>query len=82
MHKQDFNLLGKIFESEISGHVSFKSKSKRFIALEGQGLVSFMEQVIDFKDGLPPMEVKGWVLTQKGHFEYCAECSKYCPEEV
>jgi hypothetical protein len=44
-------------------------------------LVSFTEQTIDFKDGLPPMTVKGWVLTQKGHLEYCSECSKYCLEE-
>ena len=81
MNKQDFTLLGKVFESEISGNVSFQSKSKRFLALEEQGLVSFTEQAIDIKDGLPPMTVKGWVLTQKGHLEYCSECSKCCPEE-
>lgn len=81
MNKQDFTLLGKVFESEISGDVCFQSKNKRFLALEEQGLVSFTEQTIDFKDGLPPMTVKGWVLTQKGHLEYCSECSKYCLEE-
>lgn len=82
MNKRDFNLLGKVFESEISGQPLFQSKSKRFLALEEQGLVSFSEQQIKFNDGLPPMTIKGWVLTPQGHFAYCSACEKYCQEDV
>lgn len=81
LNKQDFTLLGNVSESEISGHVCFQSKSERSLALEDQGLVSFVEHTINLKDGLPPMTVKGWVLSQKRHLGYCSECSKYCQED-
>lgn len=82
MNKADFDLLGKVFNAEIDGLLCYQGKSKRLILLEEQGMVCRFEQPIKCNDGLPPMIVKGWVLTPKGHFEYCSACEEYCSEDI
>jgi len=80
MNKADFNLLGNIFDTEISSQLPYQSQDKRYFGLEKEGMVQFIEEIRDFNNGLQQIVVKGWILTQKGHLEYCEACSAYCPE--
>ena len=73
MTKKDLKLLGAVFAHEITGG-SLQSKSKEYLRLEKEGFVFLHKQTLHFKDGLPPMQVEGWNLTHKGHFEYCTSC--------
>lgn len=80
MNKTDFELLGNIFDTEIDNQLPYQSQDKRYLELESKGMVQLIEETRDFNDGLPQIVIKGWILTQKGHLEYCEACSAYCPE--
>lgn len=74
MTKKDLKLLENIFSREIEGTLPFQSKSKEYKRLENEGMVEFVSEMRHFNDGLPPLEISGWILTHKGRFAYCSNC--------
>jgi hypothetical protein len=71
--KKDMKLLERVFAREIMGW-SLQSKSKEYERLEKEGYVFLNSEVKHFKDGLPPMTIQGWNLTQWGHMIFCMNC--------
>lgn len=82
MTKKDILCLEKIFSAEIYGHLPFQSKSKQYEILEQEGFVEHVEEIRHFRDGLPPMTIEGWVLTELGRMTYCESCKEIDEKEV
>jgi hypothetical protein len=74
LKKRDFQLLGAVFEREISGLLPAQIvKSKAVVSLEERGYITPMTIVLP---GVFPVTVKGWELTELGRMTYCANCSE------
>lgn len=79
MTTKDFKLLERCFEAGfksalVEGWPNLAQiKSARMPELQKAGLVEFAELKLP---GRFVVVVKGWRLTERGHFEYCAECAR------
>ncbi len=79
--KQRLAALEKVYAAEIDCALGdrfsaiIQSKAKIYKELEAQGWVQFVEEKIGgFRDGLGPMIIAGWVLTELGRMTYCMSC--------
>lgn len=73
MKKRWLDALERVFAAEIEGH-TLRSKAQIFKELEAGQYVVWVEELLHFKDGLPPMRVAGWGLTDRGRITYCESC--------
>lgn len=73
MRQTDLNLLERLFEAEIYGHLPFQSKSKQIQRLHEEGMVEPMTRRLG-QDGFGAIEVSGWALTHAGRLTYCESC--------
>lgn len=81
MTKRWYDALEKVYTQEIEGALrgwgrAYQSKARVYRELEEAGLVEETTELLRFKNGLPPMEIKGWELTLLGNFSYCMECDE------
>ncbi len=77
MNNKDFKLLGRRFSVRMS-EMPFQIKDKRMNVLFEKGLV----KKVTVEDGhVPPMKITGYILTLRGHMDYCEECGKREPSD-
>ena len=62
--------LEKMFAREIVGTWPFQSKSRQMLCLETDGYIQKVTREFS-PDRFGPITVTGYVLTDKGHLEYC-----------
>ena len=67
--------LEKIFAREIECIWPFQSKSRQMLVLESDGYIRKVQREFA-PDRLGPIVVTGYVLTDKGHMEYCEWAAK------
>jgi hypothetical protein len=68
--------LGKVFATEVDGAINddampFQSKARIYTQLVEAGLLRNAAVLLS---GRFPVVVRGFMLTPKGHFLYCANC--------
>jgi len=83
MTKRELELLGKAFEAEINGALRkgpriFQTKSRLAKKLVEDGLLREAKESIP---GWPPIEVKGYELTELGRLVYCTSCGDEPPDK-
>lgn len=69
MTKRDAEILGRVFDVELTGRLPAQIKGKRIVTLCELGYVDPMARTLD---GAMPVTVRGWVLTERGRMDYCA----------
>ena len=73
LNKRDFELLGRVFEAEITNHLPAQiGKSKAVTSLNERGYIEPMTITLP---GRFPVTVTGWGLTHAGRFTYCLNCT-------
>ena len=78
MTKKDFELLGRIFASEVEGFPVFQGKSIQYNRLSDEVLCERSKVILP---GTFPVTITGWTLTPKGHYEYCMDCENHMTAE-